>query len=213
MKNIIKLFILSFILVSLGSCKLAIYKFYYKAKIIPDYAAQKKIDKFFNKHAVTLTNSVILSDSNLVRKIQEPDWHFDKWELYDSNGYQLRRKGDSLSCIVSDYAFFKDFSLSNALLDTNVNLSEDDIIYPNLLKVHNSEGNLLNQKIDYTLILYWSRWRGRFSENILKLEKTFVLNNPNLRIRILKVNMDFRKEMKGTWVDKNEIIIKEIKER
>jgi hypothetical protein len=197
---------------TLTSCNLLIYKVYFKAKLIPNFTSEKKINKFFKKHAATQDNLVFLSDSSFVEKIEEPGWAFNGWKLYNDIGQRVRRGSDSLSCLGSDVGFLKDFKIENTLLDSSENFSID--FFKNQ-RLQNS--SLMSQmdldtdsKYDYTLVLYWSKWRGRFSENILDLEKVFVLNNPELRIRVIKVNMDFRDEMKNTWIDKMDIWSKEV---
>ncbi|MFA7274813.1 MAG: hypothetical protein WC044_13165 [Crocinitomicaceae bacterium] len=216
MNSLIKYSIVLIILqFSLNSCGLIVYKVYFKAKIIPKYTSKKKINKFFKKHAATQDNLVFLSDSSFVQKIEEPGWAFNSWRLYNSNGERLRRGSDSLACFGSDKTFLKNFSMENAIIDSSKNLS---LNYFTNQKFYNpSLGSQTEldtvSEYDYTLILYWSKWRGRFSEDILDLEKVFVLNNPELRIRVIKVNMDFRDEMENTWVNKFDLWTKEVKRR
>jgi hypothetical protein len=197
---------------SLVSCGLVVYKVVYKAKIIPKYTSEKKIDKFFKKHGATQDNLVFLSDSAFVQKIDEPGWGFEGWKLYNDIGQRLRKSADSIACFGNVEGFFRDFKIEYTLIDSSEKLL---IEYFRNQKLQNSSLNGQvdfdsDSKYDYTLILYWSKWRGRFSERILDLEKLFVLNNPELRIRVIKVNMDFRDEMKNTWIDKIDIWSREV---
>ncbi len=193
-----------------SSCRLVLYKVYYNAKFIPNWASEKRINKFYEKHAVSNDDFVMLSASNLIKKLKEPGWGFENWDLFNSSGYKVRRKGDSLSCIASDYTFLQNISTGGYIVDTAFHIANDTIINDHL-----SADSLYStyNDYDYTLVLYWSRWRGRFSKNILKLEKALVLNNPHLRIRVVKVNMDFRKAMKDTGVDKTQLFIDEQQSR
>jgi hypothetical protein len=197
---------------SLVSCGLVVYKVVYKAKIIPKYTSEKKINKFFKKQAATQDNLVFLSDSAFVQKIEEPGWGFEGWKLYNDIGQRLRMEIDSLACFGNVEGFFRDFKIENTLSDSSQNLSLE---FFNNQKLQNSSlssqlDHNSDYKYDYTLVLYWSKWRGRFSERILDLEKLFVLNNPELRIRVIKVNMDFRDDMKDTWIDKMDIWSREV---
>jgi len=217
MKLFIKYIVVLLLLfqIALSGCKLIIYKVYFKAKLVPKYTSEKKINKYYKKHADTQDNLVLLSDSSFVEKIEEPGWAFESWNLYNRSGQRLRRGSDSLACFGSDSRFLKDFNIENAIIDSGKNLSLD---YFTNQKLYNpSIGNRIEidtvSEYDYTLLLYWSTWRGRFSEDILELEKAFVLNNPQLRIRVLKVNMDFREEMENTWVNKFDLWSKEVKQR
>ncbi|WP_299206480.1 hypothetical protein [Brumimicrobium sp.] len=200
-------------LLFLSSCKLVVHRVIYNSRIFPNYASDKKIDKFYDKHAVTKTNYITLSEPNFVKKIKEPGWAFESWNLYNTDGFKVRRKGDSLSCIVSDHNFLKEFDLNTmGFIDSTNHLSNDTIAYS---KIFGDDINLLTSEkayndFDFTLILYWSSWRGRYSSQILKLEEIFVLNHPELKIQVIKINMDFRKEMKET-IDKMQLTANEYK--
>jgi len=197
-------FLITLALLSLSSCKLIMIKAVKKAKIFPTYASEKQINKFYDKYASTQTEFITLSDTNLVKKIQEPGWSFDKWELYDQEGFRVNQThADSITCRGSSYTFLKDFSEMEKVQDTSQHLAQDTIIYNHIKQDY--------KNFDYTLIIYWSSWRGKFSGEILDFEKQFVLSNPELRIQVLKVNMDFREEMKGTWVNKWTITAEEFK--
>lgn len=193
-----------------------VHRIVYNSRVFPNYATDKKINKFYDKHASTKSNFITFSDSNLVKKIKEPGWAFESWELYNTDGFQIRRKGDSLNCIVSDYDFLREFELETmGYIDSTSHLSSDTIIFS---KLYGSGDKLSAQekaysKFDYTLILYWSSWRGRYSSHILELEKEFVLNHPELRIQVIKVNMDFRKEMKNTGLNKLQITADEFQSK
>lgn len=189
-----------------SSCRLVLYKVYYNAKLIPNWASEKRINKFYDRHAVSNDDFIMLSTSNLIKKLEEPGWGFENWDLFNSSGYRVRRKGDSLSCIASDYTFLQNISKGGYTVDTAFHIANDTIINDHLSADYPYS---TYKDYDYTLVLYWSSWRGRYSKNILKLEKALVLNNPHLRLRVVKVNMDFRKEMKDTGMDKIQLLIDE----
>ena len=200
----------------LSSCKLFVHRIVYNSRLLPNYASDKKINKFYEKHAITKSKFISFSDSNFVKKIEEPGWAFEGWELYNIEGFQIRRSGDTLMCISTDGNFLKDFEIETmGYIYKSSNLLTDTLIFS---KMYGSEENALNLKnmydqFDYTLILYWSSWRGRYSSHILNLEKKFVLNNPELRIQVIKVNMDFRKDMKNTGINKILITADELQQK
>jgi hypothetical protein len=101
------------------------------------------------------------------------------------------------------------------IIDSTSHLSNDTIIYSKINDINEDRftQKQIYKQFDYTLVLYWSSWRGRYSSQILKLEKEFVLNHPELRIQVIRVNMDFREEMKNTGLNKLQITADEIQQR
>lgn len=200
----------------LSSCKIFIHRVVYNSKLFPNYASEKKINKFYDKHSVTEKEYITFSDSNFVQKIKEPGWAFEGWQLYNTDGFRIRRLGDSLKCIASDSRFFKEFEVETmGFIDSSHHLTNDTVLYQNVIIKSESitQSERTYQNFDYTLIIYWSSWRGRYSSNIIKLEEHFVLNNPELRIQVIKVNMDFRKEMKERGLNKWTILVDELNQK
>lgn len=117
--------------------------------------------------------------------------YFSTWEVYNSNGELLIPNNDSTnSCIGNIEYFVKYFNENSCRVDTTRTLREDIIsklINPEKFEKFEFSDN-------YTLVLYWSTFMGKYSQDILNLEK--IANLSESRFSVIKVNMDLREDIK-----------------
>jgi hypothetical protein len=110
--------------------------------------------------------------------------------VYNYDGKLLLPNNDSTSNCIGNVEYFLKYFDGNACRVDTTRFLETDVI-SNLVNTEILERSKLSE--EYTLVLYWSTFMGKYSQDILNLEEIATFSQS--KFFVIKVNMDLREDI------------------
>ncbi len=153
----------------------------------PRLETKESIEKYINrKYKYTLHFQHYMVDSMFLRKNKIA---IPILEVYNKNGKLLLTENQKCNYNILDNAVY-----SNKI-DTSENIKKISLFVPlfkgDVFHLNNS---------DYYFVLYWTKWSGKVSGNLIKEVYHYYEQHPSLKMSVILVNADYRREWK--WAEK-----------
>ncbi len=149
------------------------------------------MNRFLQKNEFDTSNVYLLKPVAYVDLAETSSKYFATWELFNHKGVLLVPRHDSVNSCISNIEYFIQYIENNSYKeDTIRNLQKD------LFQQFTNTNILNNTKMEeqnYTLVLYWTVFMGKYSKDILSLEH--FANLSESKISVIKVNMDLREDI------------------
>lgn len=191
--SIIRIFYLAFFLVLLCGCSLMLSQRILFGVKKPKVKEISEIQKFIIRKS-QIDSTLSLNKSSFTHKIFISSTYFSKWELFDRNGNLIIPLDTNVKhCNGYTHNFFQNLQDKNFEIDKQINFHQDTLLLNGLTYLNGRE-YLFQKKndTDYLLVIYWSTFMGKYSTDLLNLEK-IAKNNSSVSIETLVINMDFKK--------------------
>jgi hypothetical protein len=112
--------------------------------------------------------------------------------IFDKNGNELLYKADTVECNAGLFATIPTLKKETQL--KNGKLTLDDILNK-LDRIDNSSESLEKESYDYLLVIDWAIFMGeKLSKDHVLVWEKLARDNTDCKIKVLKINMDLKKE-------------------
>src|SRR5690554_6345687 len=192
-----KLIVFSLLFLFSSCSSLFMQKFLFNVRNPKSYST-KLITDFYEKHNIdTIDNNIYAFTPTQYEerlKMNKKSNPFVQWSLYDKHGDRIKADSTSVVCYGNLILFLSSLNDSTVYLkDSALNIRSISYLNKGLTTYNNdSIIKMIDTKnYDFTLILYWSKFMGKHSIDNLNLERHFLKNDSELRLQVIKINMDF----------------------
>lgn len=177
----------------LSSCRLMLSQRILFGVKKPKVQEISEIQKFITRKG-QLNSTLSLDKSSFINKISTSSSYFSKWELFDRNGNIIIPLDTNINhCNGYTINFFQSLQDKNYIVDKQNNLFNDTILLNGLTHLNGEKYSFPEKnKTDYILVIYWATFMGKYSTDLLNLEK-IAMKNPLVSVSSIIINMDFKK--------------------
>jgi hypothetical protein len=197
MKKILNIGLLLSCIFLLSSCNKLAYKVLYGVKK-PKHKTETQITDFLAKNDYSTDNLYGLNAEAHKRKVGTTTSSvasFTSSALYNRDGFLVKAKDTAINdCWGKVYDFYKNISDSSQLyIDKSNSIYSDTLVMNNLVNLSgHRQAAFSTQDYDYTVVVFWASFLGKLSKQNIALGQLIKLYNPNLKVQIIQINMDYR---------------------
>ena len=197
-----KYFVVFVLLLTLTSCKAIIAKVFYGVST-PKEKTFKQIEKKKNKYDLDYFKHYYITEKGF----------YSYFDVLSKNNFQTNvtrflifKDGKLLKPIVAkvcpteDIKFIKNLPDSASYISMNSVFLSDFVNNNNFYNFNSEEFEQENKDKEYTIILYWATFAGKFNKNIAELAQITkdCIENKGLNAHVFYVNLD----IKEGWTEK-----------
>jgi hypothetical protein len=189
-----------FLLFSFASCKRILYRVILDVRK-PKYENILTLKKFLEQNQHDASDLISFNHKAYIEKVntKKNSGMFANWELYNKDGYKIIPHPYTKTCYGNIYDFVKRINLAAPdtlySIDSTKNIHNDSLLIHGLVSNDSMSYSLLPIESEFLIILYWSRFMGKYSRDILKIKNYVDTTNDAKLIKLLPINMDFRDYM------------------
>jgi hypothetical protein len=169
----------------LWSCQPIMMKFYGIKD--PDIETEKSIFNKALKYELDTSNIVTISSSvffDVLNGQAIPDA-----SIFDRDGRYVEYRQTDSACNAGLFEFIPALNLLN-----KYNQPDSADLQSILINCRDLRGNSLAilESADFYVLIYWTVWTGRLNKDHVKIWEDLAKNNPNCKIKVIKLNLDMQ---------------------